>query len=250
MSYTITPICLGYNHHAEKGSFTYRKNAGQIITVAYLVYLVSGNGLHILVDSGGPSPEKAPTMSYPHPDKAISLEVALAERGVSCDKIDAVILTHLHWDHCYNLELFPQANIFVQATELQHAVNPSPYDKYAYVATPGEGMPGWMQGFAQMIRLHGQKELYPGIRVYPAPGHTPGQQVVGVDTDKGLYLVASDMYPLFENYRDCIPNGISISFGDWYESDAYLRQLMPAMVLPGHDPLVLEQEIYGMPEKD
>ena len=244
MNYTITPICLGYNRHAEKGSFTYRKDSGQIITVAYLVYLILGNNLHILVDSGAPNPEKASSMSYPHLEDAVFLEDALISQGVSCNDIDAIILTHLHWDHCYNLEQFPNAKIFVQAKELRHAVDPSPYDCYAYVATPGEGLPGWMPVFSQLTRLYGEEDLFPGIRVLEAPGHTPGQQVVCVDTEEGPYIVASDMYPLFENYERRIPNGISISFDDWYQSDKKIRKLN-AKILPGHDPLALKRTVYG-----
>ena len=243
-AYTITPICLGYNHQAEKSAFTYRRGPGTIITTAYLVWLISGNGLHILVDSGGPDPSAAASMSYPHLSDAVYLRDALEEQGVSCHEIDAVILSHLHWDHSYNLELFPHAKIYVQAEELRHAVTPSLYDSYAYVATPNEGLPGWMTGFPQLVRLDGDSELFPGIKAILTPGHTPGQQGVLVQTQEGLYLIASDMYPLFENYEHKIPNGICLSFESWYLSDARIRKL-GAKVLPGHDPKVMSRQRYG-----
>lgn len=244
MNYKIYPICLGLKENFEKSTFTYRKDCGTQITAAYLVYLIAGNGHYILVDSGAPAPELAAKMTYPHLSDARHLETELKKLGVSCCDIEAVILTHLHWDHCFNLELFPQAKVFVQTAELLHAVNPSRYDRYAYVATPGEGLPGWMIAFAQLVRLDGEAELYPGIRVIPAPGHTPGQMCVLVDTEDGPYLVASDMFPLFENYENSIPNGISISFDDWYRSCEKLQALQ-ARVLPGHDKAVLEREVYG-----
>ncbi len=243
MDYKITPICLGYNYKAEKGSFTYRKDPGQITTAAFLVYLISGEGHHILVDSGGPNPALAASMSYPHLSDAVYLKDELERRGVSCEEIDTIILTHLHWDHCYNLELFPQAKIYVQAKELHHAVTPSAFDSYFYVAKPGDGLPGWMTGFAQLIRMEGDTEVFPGIWVLAAPGHAPGQSCVLVKAKEHTYLVASDMYPMFENYEKQIPNGIALSFENWYKSDTRLRGLN-AVVLPGHDPRVMEKKVY------
>lgn len=242
--YTITPICLGYNLQAEKGAYTYRKDPGMIITTAYLVWLISGNGHHILVDSGGPNPSLATSMSYPKLNDAVFLNDALEKIGVLCRDIDTVILSHLHWDHSFNLELFPRAKIYVQAEELCHAVTPSQYDSYAYVATPNEGLPGWMTGFPQFVRLDGDCGLFPGIKIIMTPGHTPGHQGVLVQTRDGQYFIASDMYPLFENYEDRIPNGICLSFESWYLSDARIRKL-DAKILPGHDPLVMCQKRYG-----
>jgi N-acyl homoserine lactone hydrolase len=37
-----------------------------------------------------------------------------------------VIFTHLHWDHCSNVNLFPNARFTVQDKELRYAVSPIP----------------------------------------------------------------------------------------------------------------------------
>ena len=36
---------------------------------------------------------------------------ALESKGLSPDDIDTVVLTHLHWDHCQNTDLFKGARI-------------------------------------------------------------------------------------------------------------------------------------------
>lgn len=244
MKYKIYPICLGFREMCEKSVFTYRKDYGTCVTSAYLVYLIAGNGHYILVDSGAPKPELAVKMTYPRLSDARHLDAELKKLGVSCENIEAVILTHLHWDHCYNLELFPQAQVFVQTRELLHAVNPCAYDRYFYVATPGEGLPGWMTAFSQLVRLNGEKQLFPGIRVFPTPGHTPGQMSVEVFTEEGPYVIASDLIPFYENYELGIPNGISLSFAEWYESYETLKS-MNTSILPGHDPKVLARSVYG-----
>ncbi len=243
--YRIYPVFLGMKDINEKSVFTYRTDFGVKIPAAYLVYLISGEGRNILVDSGAPRPEDAAKLNFPLLSDARALDAELAKLGVACSDVDAVLLTHLHWDHCYNLELFPDIPIYVQAKELSYAANPSPYDRYFYVGGPGEGLlPGWMYAFSQLVALDGEAELFPGIRVIPTPGHTKGQMSVAVDTAEGLYVIASDLCPLFENYEKGIPNGLALCFEDWFRSYGKLRALN-AKVLPGHDPKVLEKEYYG-----
>jgi glyoxylase-like metal-dependent hydrolase (beta-lactamase superfamily II) len=38
--------------------------------------------------------------------------------------VEIVISTHLHWDHCGNFSIFPNADIYVQRRELGSAVAP------------------------------------------------------------------------------------------------------------------------------
>lgn len=35
----------------------------------------------------------------------------LAKLGIGCDEFDMILFPHLHWDHCYNLDHFPQARL-------------------------------------------------------------------------------------------------------------------------------------------
>ncbi len=244
MSYRIFPVSLGTNSKIEKSTFLYRKDCGTRITASYPVFLVRSAERTILVDSGAPNPSLAEKLSYPKLENASYLSEELKKRGCACEDIDAVILTHLHWDHCFNLELFPEADVYVQKTELMHAVCPSPYDKYMYVATREASLPGWMTAFQRMKVIDGDAELFPGIRCLLTPGHTPGQMSVLIDTEKGQYVIASDLLPLYENIECGIPNGICISFADFYESLEKLRRT-GAEIIPGHDIKLAEIREFG-----
>ncbi len=61
---------------------------------------------------------------------------AIECKGLACEDIDTVVLTHLHWDHCQNTDLFSNARILVNPTELDYARNPARGDTSAawYVA--------------------------------------------------------------------------------------------------------------------
>ena len=57
-----------------------------------------------------------------------SEEPLLQLNGAGVDPADIrdVIFTHLHWDHCSNVNLFPNARFTVQDEELRYAVSPIP----------------------------------------------------------------------------------------------------------------------------
>ena len=53
---------------------------------------------------------------------------ALESKNLTPDDIDVVILTHMHWDHCQNTDMFRNANVLVYPTELDYARNPNRAD--------------------------------------------------------------------------------------------------------------------------
>lgn len=59
---------------------------------------------------------------------------ALARDGLEPDDVYYVILMHLHYDHVPNIDLFPEAEFFVQESELAAARNPLPPVKQVYDA--------------------------------------------------------------------------------------------------------------------
>ncbi len=244
MAYKIYPILLGILRGAERSMFLYRTDCGVKMDAAYMVFLVQGNGLNILVDSGAPDPELAKTMPYPLLDEAKYLSDELAARGLKGEDIDAVILTHLHWDHCYNLKLFPNAKVYVQKKEVEHAAAPSAFDRKAYVAAPGCGVPGWFDAFDRIERVDGDREIFPGITGLLSPGHTPGEMSVLVETGAGKYIIAGDAMPLYENIEQNIQNGITIDFDAGCRTYDRLRSF-GAELIPGHDLKTAERKVFG-----
>jgi glyoxylase-like metal-dependent hydrolase (beta-lactamase superfamily II) len=157
-----------------------------------------------------------------------------------------VINTHLHWDHCYGNSFFKKARFFVQKRELDYARNPLPLHEKGYevrqegVVPPFEGIP--------FDFLDGDADLAPGIKVLLTPGHTPGIQTVCVQTREGLYIIAGDNIPYFENmavpdHRPFLPSPVYVDLKEYYESLERLKRLN-GFILPGHDPRVMEKSIY------
>jgi len=96
--------------------------------------------------------------------------------------IDMVVNTHLHFDHCGGNRLFAGTPIYVQRRELDDARSQDDYTIREWVDAPG----------VEYVPVDGELELLPGVRLVPAPGHTPGTQVVVVGTGAHPVVIAGD----------------------------------------------------------
>ncbi len=54
--------------------------------------------------------------------------------GYKPEEIDIVVFTHLHWDHCFYMEKFTNAEFYVNKKEYEFAMNPIPLYFKSYEA--------------------------------------------------------------------------------------------------------------------
>lgn len=130
-----------------------------------------------------------------------ALRGALAQHGLEPGDIDHIVLTHGHFDHAENLDLFPDACVVIQRDELHHAADPVPSQRIFYwQSTIGNLVERRRPG--QIRVIDGDEQLFDGFRVLKVPSHTPGMQVPLITTAKGVCAIASD---LGDHYRYWFP---------------------------------------------
>ncbi len=164
---------------------------------------VDGKSRNILVDSGMAD---TPTIQTRLNVRSVAgghagLIAALAQECLSPTDIDTVILTHMHFDHADNLDLFPNACVVVQRAELMASVDPVPSQRIFYWKATIENLLARKRP-AQLRLVDGDTELFPGINLLFVPSHTEGMQVVVVTTEKGRAALVSD---LGDHYRYWFP---------------------------------------------
>lgn len=125
----------------------------------------------------------------------------LRAAGFAPERVDLVINTHLHYDHCgwNTLRLpsgglvpsFPNARYFVQRAELEHARRQHERDRVSYLAENYEPL----VECGQLSLLDGDRELLPGLSVQVLPGHTRGMQAVLVRSAGQTACYISDLMP-------------------------------------------------------
>lgn len=245
----IRPISTGRFMKMEKSNFTYGVDQGLKIESTILMWLIEGAGKKILVDAGVSDSDWA--TQYHHPLERTPDEDpinAIENLGLKATDIDIIINTHLHWDHCFNNPLFPNARILVQEDELRYAIAPLPCHGLYYESQVIGMTPSWLKVLDRIETVKGEPEIEEGIRLVRLPGHTPGFQGVLVDLEGGPCLIAGDSVPLFENWEGNaraahIPPGIHVDLKDCYDSFTKM-EAMAHMVLPGHDLRILEKDVY------
>lgn len=248
-TFKIIPISTGRFQMVEKSNFTYGKDQGVKIQAPILMWFIEGANRRILVDTGGSDTEWAAHYHHPVERKKEEDPInALKELGLVPTDIDIIIMTHLHWDHSFNTDLFPNAKIIVQDKEVYYAINPLPCHALYYESQLIGMTPPWLKSLNRMEIIRGEKEIEPGIRLIPLPGHTPGFQGVLVNLKSGWCMIAGDTIPLWENWELNIqgfhtPSGIHTNLFDYYNSFKIIESLADH-ILPGHDMKVLEKRVY------
>ena len=190
----------------------------------------------------------------------------LAAHGVSPEKIDILINTHLHFDHCgWNTTIvngnavptFPNARYIVQRGELEHAKAPTERDRASYF--PDNFAP--MEKSGQWSLLEEDAQVVPGVELIRMPGHnrdmmcvrlTGGGKTVFFTADliptaahlPYPWIMGYDLYPLttLENKKKWLPQAVQegwlVIFGHEPKTPAgYLRQQDDKFIL---DPVALD----------
>jgi glyoxylase-like metal-dependent hydrolase (beta-lactamase superfamily II) len=163
--------------------------------------------------------------------------------GIAPESVKNVIVTHLHYDHTGNYDLFPNARYHLQDEEMAYATGRCMC--HAHLRLPFEvedAIAMVRKVFAGRVTFHdGAGEIAPGIEVHRIGGHSKGLQCVRVKTQRGPVVLASDTTHLYAHVEQGRVFPITYNVGEVLEGYQTLKRLAGGMnrIVPGHDPLVL-----------
>ncbi|MEW6255640.1 MAG: MBL fold metallo-hydrolase [Pseudomonadota bacterium] len=126
---------------------------------------------------------------------------ALAAAGLDRNRVEAVILTHLHVDHAAGTidaagrPVFPNAELVLQHSEIEF------WTDDAIRSRAPQGMDGYfgaaravLAAYPKKVRaVEGEVALFPGLRAVPEPGHTPGHMGVMIEDGPNSLLMWGDL---------------------------------------------------------
>lgn len=167
---------------------------------------------------------------------------ALSSIGIDPDRIEDVILTHLHFDHAGNLDRFAKAKFHVQDSEIAFATGRCMCEAHLRRPFDVEDIVTFVRHtYAERVTFHeGDSQLYPGISLHALPGHSMGLQGVLVNTVRGSVLLASDASHLYANFMRRAPYALTVDAIATLRTYEKMMELggEPSRIIPGHDPLV------------
>lgn len=165
--------------------------------------------------------------------------------GVDAAAAENVILTHLHYDHVGNFDLFPRARFHLQDAELAYATGrymATEFFSYAYEVDEVVAMV--RNVYAGRVEFHnGDANIAPGVSLHHIGGHTKGLQAVRLWTRVGWLVLASDASHYYANMGEGRPFPVVTNVMEMVDGWRKLHTLVddPQHIVPGHDPLVMQR---------
>jgi glyoxylase-like metal-dependent hydrolase (beta-lactamase superfamily II) len=204
----------------------------------YFIWVLRQGDRSIVIDTGYDAAEAARRNRPILRDPAMQLK----DFGIDPEKVDQLVVTHLHYDHAGSLHAFPNATIHLQEAEMAYATGPC-------MCHPTLQMPFTAEHVCQMVHRiysgrvvfhNGDGEVSPGVTVHCTGGHSRGLQAVRVKTRFGHLVLASDAAHYYENWMAAKPFPIVVDVQDMLNGFKTIRRLAdrPEFVVPGHDPIV------------
>lgn len=160
----------------------------------------------------------------------------LRERGLAPADIRTVFLTHLHFDHAHNIDLFPEARFIVSRREWDYAAKPHPDD----ILMPWGVHERLSAGKLDLVE--GEGEIEPGLAYFPAPGHTPGCYALTFSASDGARVVVAG--DALKYAKEAITRRCDMAFDRIEVGTASIQRIlsMADRIVPGHFPELIRQD--------
>ncbi len=239
-------LALRYAHHARQAQANFLMpvpDPHEAMPMDYFIWLLRGpGGREIVVDTGFDAP------TAERRGREILRPVGDCLRAVGTDPADVrdVVITHLHYDHAGNLDLFPGATFHLQDREMAFATGRHMCGTCLRTTFEVEDVVRMVRAvYADRVCFHdGQGEVAPGVTLHGVGGHSDGLQMLRIATARGPLVIAGDASHYFANMERQNPFPIIFDLGAMVQGWRRARALAggdESLVIPGHDPLLRER---------
>ncbi|MBO4568515.1 MAG: MBL fold metallo-hydrolase [Candidatus Methanomethylophilaceae archaeon] len=165
--------------------------------------ILKADSTSVLIRSGSRLIVVDPSTRYMRP----AVRTSFRQIGVFPKDVDTVVLTHSHYDHIENLDLYQKARVLIHSGSDLDIPGAKVVDGDSY-------------------------EVCEGVRMVHTPGHCPEHCSVFVKADR-RYVVAGDAIPLEDNLRLMVPPRLNTDPAAALESIKKIAEYAD-VVIPGH----------------
>jgi glyoxylase-like metal-dependent hydrolase (beta-lactamase superfamily II) len=167
--------------------------AGRVEEIAILCYHVALPGRSVLVDAAAyefPLDGADMVLPGPHPPP---LAEQLAAAGADPSAVTDVVITHAHFDHINGLTRKVDGGYLPAFPHARHYLGAGDWDPESFEALESNTLAVVEQhGLLSLVR--GPLALGDGLEIVPAPGETPGHQVLHLRAEGLEAYITGDLY--------------------------------------------------------
>jgi methylmalonyl-CoA epimerase len=216
------------------------------IQLAMRPVLVEADWGRLLIDCGAGDKQSAKAQDMFGFDPSRGLDVALRDAGIAADSIDALLATHLHFDHFGGatarvgetiVPRFPRSRHIIRAAEWHDATHTHERNRASYI--PDDFLPLITAGVVDFFVR--DQSIRPAVRVVRTGGHTGQHQIVFIESAGKTAVFVADLIPTIAHLPDAWIMGYdlfpmeTLAFKKRFIAEAVEREYL---ILFEHDPHV------------
>lgn len=234
----IWSMCYATGARRVHDNFTIRDMHDGPMPLDYNLWILRNEKRVVLVDTGF-GPRAADERGRPQLFDPIE---GLRQLGIDPDKIEDIVITHLHYDHAGNIDRFGKARFHVQDGEVAFATGRCMCEEHMRMPYDVEDVVTLVRHtYVDRVVFHdGDDDLLPGLTLHAFPGHSAMVQAVRVNTARGPVLLASDSTHYFANILNMKPFVLTVDTPATIQSYQKILKLAGSAdrLIPGHDPKI------------
>jgi len=240
---TYRVYAVRYAHHHRRSSENFLGGDPHDVPMPldYFVWAIVGEDRTVILDTGFDADmarKRGREFLRPPRDGLLAI-------GVDPASVQDVVISHMHYDHAGNPDLFPNATYHLQDREMAFCTGRCMCHAQLRRSFEPDDVSAMVRRlFAGRVCFHdGDGAVAPGVTVHHVGGHTAGLQVMRVKTARGWVVLAADASHFYANFMEMRAYATVYNVGDMLEGFAAVKRLAasPHHVIPGHDPLVLQR---------